>query len=123
MNVLVVVEDDPGMRVLIHELLADDPRLKLSKEVADLDAAIEAASSSKPDLIILDHFIEGEIMGLEAAPLLKEAAPGARIIMFTSHDLRVEAGREPAIDAFVMKRDIDQLLPTAQSLLGLSTGP
>lgn len=120
MNVLVVVEDDPGMRVLIHEILADDPRLALSSEVADLDAAIEAARSSQPDLIILDHFIEGDVMGLEAAPMLKAVAPNARIVMFTSHDLRVEVGREPAIDALVMKRDIDQLLPTAQSLLGLA---
>lgn len=120
MKVLVVVEDDPGMRILIDELLREDSRLELSQQVADLDAALEAAASTRPDLMILDHFIEGDVMGLQAAPLLKATAPGAKIILFTSHDLSVEAGREPAIDALVLKRNIDQLLPTAQSLLGLS---
>lgn len=120
MKVLVVVEDDPGMRILIDELLREDSRLELSQHVADLDAALEAARSTQPDLVILDHFIEGDVMGLQAAPILKAAAPEAKIILFTSHDLSVEAEREPAIDALVLKRNIDQLLPTAQSLLGLS---
>lgn len=119
MNVLVVVEDDPGMRVLIEELLGEDKRLQLTGEHANVEDAIEAARKSQPDLMILDHFIEGEIMGLEAAPMLKAVTPHSKIILFTSHDLTVEAKREPAIDALVLKRDLDQLLPTAQALLGL----
>lgn len=120
MNVLVVVEDDPGMRILIEELLREEDRLQLGAPAADVRAAIEAARATQPDLIILDHFIEGDIMGLQAAPLLKEAAPGAKIILFTSHDLAVEAEREPAIDAFLLKRHLEQLLPTAKDLLGLT---
>ena len=115
----VVVEDDPGMRVLIAELLGGDERLHLSEEVSNLDEALEAARAEQPDLMIVDHFIEGQIMGLEAAPLLKEAAPNSRIILFTSHDLSVEAKREPSIDAFLLKRDLGQLLPTVRRLLGL----
>ena len=121
MNVLVVVEDDPGMRVLIEELIGEDQRLTLSGELSNVEDAIQTARVTQPDLMILDHFIEGEIMGLQAAPMLKAAVPHAKIILFTSHDLTVEARREPAIDALVLKRDLDQLLPTAQSLLGLSS--
>ena len=120
MNVLVVVEDDPGMRVLIEELIGEDKRLNLSGELANVEDAIETARASQPDLMILDHFIEGQIMGLEAAPMLKAVVPNAKIILFTSHDLTVEAKREPAIDALVLKRNMDQLLPTAQRLLGLT---
>ncbi|HWC13491.1 MAG TPA: response regulator [Actinomycetota bacterium] len=120
MNVLVVVEDDPGMRVLITELLREDERLHLSGEITNLEDAIEAARTTQPDLMILDHFIEGEVMGLQAAPMLKEAAPEACIVLFTSHDLSVEADREPSIDAFLLKRDMNQLLPTVRRVLGLS---
>lgn len=120
MNVLVVVEDDPGMRVLIEEVLGEDCRLKLSGELSNVEDAIEIARANQPDLMILDHFIEGEIMGLQAAPMLKAVAPQAKIILFTSHDLTIEAQREPAVDVLVLKRNFDQLLPTAQALLGLT---
>ena len=39
-------------------------------------------------------------MGLEAAPMLKEAAPHAKILLFTAFDMAHEAANEPAIDAF-----------------------
>ena len=118
-QVMVVVEDDPGMQVLIKEMLGDDPRLDLTGEALDLDEALEVARAAEPDLLILDHFIEGDVMGLEAAPMLKQASPRSKILLFTSHDLTIEANREPAIDRILLKKDLGQLLPTVQSLLGL----
>jgi DNA-binding NarL/FixJ family response regulator len=122
MQVMVVVEDDPGMRVLIQEVLSEDPRLDLNGKPMGLPEAMELARSLNPDLLILDHFIEGDIMGLQAAPMLKEASPRSKILLFTSHDLTVEAGREPAIDRILLKKHLDQLLPTVRSLLGLDGG-
>ena len=120
MKVLVVVEDDTDMRLLIELTLGVDDRLDIVGGCATATEAIEAAQASQPDLIILDHFIEGEIMGLHAAPALKAAAPKAAILLFTSHDLEVEAKREPAIDRFLLKRDIHELMPTVQDMLGLT---
>ena len=122
LQVMVVVEDDPGMQVLIEEVLSEDPRLDLNGEALDLPQAMKMAASVKPDLLILDHFIEGDIMGLEAAPMLKQASPRSKILLFTSHDLTVEADREPAIDRILLKKHLDQLLPTVQDLLGLDAG-
>ena len=119
MRVLSVVEDDVGMRVLIQELLRDDERLDLAPPAATLDEALERARETQPALVILDHYIEGDVMGLEAAPMLKKVAPDCKILLFTSHDLTVEASREPAIDAILLKRNFDKLLPTVQSLLAL----
>ena len=119
LKIMLVVEDDPGMQVLINEVLGEDPRLELSGEAADLEGAIEVARRTKPALLILDHFISGDVMGLEAAPMLKEASPNSKILLFTSHDLTVEANREPAIDQILLKKHLDRLLPTARSLLGL----
>lgn len=119
MRVLVVVEDDPGMRMLIRETLEEDPRLEIEGEAATLDEAIAYASKEPPDVMILDHYIHGPVMGLEGAPKLKEAAPDSKLILFTSHDLEIEASREPAIDAFLLKKHLTQLLPTVRSLLNL----
>ena len=58
--------------------------------------------------------------GLAAAPLLKERAPEAKIIMFTAHAaLQARADNEPTIDAFLLKTESEKLLPLAQQLTGL----
>ena len=60
----------------------------------------------------------------QEAPLLKEVAPQAKIILFTAHaDLRGRAADEPAIDAFLVKTDVGQLLSLAQTLSGLGPPP
>ena len=119
MKVLVVVEDDSDMRLLIELTLRVDERLELSGACGTAAEAIAQASAMQPDLVILDHFIDGDVMGLQAAPAIKQAAPGASILLFTSHDLELEARREPAVDRFLLKRDISTLVPTIQEMLGL----
>jgi DNA-binding NarL/FixJ family response regulator len=119
-KVFVVVEDEPDMRALIALMLARDPRLELMGEAASAAEALELLDSLEPGLIILDHGIEGDIMGLDAAPLLKAKAPQAKILLFTAFDMRHEASIEPAVDEFLRKDRIGDLLPTVQRMLGLS---
>jgi two-component system, NarL family, nitrate/nitrite response regulator NarL len=119
-KVFVVVEDEPDMRMLISMMLAKDDRLELLGEAASAEEALAVLESLEPGLIVLDHGIEGDIMGLEAAPLLKAKAPNAKILLFTAFDMSREAAAEPAVDGFLRKDRIDQLLPTVLRLLGLN---
>jgi two-component system, NarL family, nitrate/nitrite response regulator NarL len=119
-KVLVVVEDEPDMRMLISMMLAKDDRLELLGEAASAEEALAVLESLEPGLIVLDHGIEGDIMGLEAAPLLKAKAPNAKILLFTAFDMSREAAAEPAVDGFLRKDRIDQLLPTVLRLLDLN---
>jgi two-component system, NarL family, response regulator DesR len=118
-NDLVMVEDDPDYRLLIRITIGVDPRFEMSGEAPSVETGIELAREAHPRLIILDHNLEGEMVGLSAASKLKAAAPDAKILLFTAYDLEAEARREPAIDAYLRKDDIGKLLPTAQRLLGL----
>lgn len=118
-NDLVMVEDDPDYRLLIRVAIGVDPRFEMSGEAPSVETGIELAREAHPRLIILDHDLEGRMVGLSAAPKLKAAAPDAKILLFTAYDLEAEARREPAIDAYLRKDDIGKLLPTAQRLLGL----
>jgi len=117
MKNLVAVEDDEDMRLLIRMRLQSDDRLDIVTEVATAAGALEATRAHRPDLVILDHFIQGEIMGLQAAPLLKAASPTTKILLFTDHDLSVEAAREPAIDAYLPKSRLRDLPHNVRSLL------
>jgi DNA-binding NarL/FixJ family response regulator len=118
-KVFVVVEDEPDMRLLIGLQLHHDPRLELVGEAASAAEALKMLDTVEPGLIVLDHGIEGDVMGLEAAPLLKEKAPHAKILLFTAFDMRQEAEAEPAVDGFLRKDRINELLATVQRLLEL----
>jgi two-component system nitrate/nitrite response regulator NarL len=119
-RVLVVIEDDADFRRLIRLTLDSDERIEVDGEAANADEAIPLARAAQPQLVVLDHFIEGTVMGLDLAPLIKREAPGAKILLFTTHDLAVEVAREPAIDRYLRKHDLSQLLPTVREMLGLA---
>ena len=118
-KVFVVVEDEPDMRLLIALALRRDPRLELVGEASSAGEALALLDTVDPGLIILDHGIEGDVMGLQAAPLLRAKAPQARILLFTAFDMQREASLEPAVDGYLRKDQIDRLLPTALRLLEL----
>jgi CheY-like chemotaxis protein len=116
-------EDEPDMRLLIRLALTRDGRLQPVGEAASAADALDLLEHETPDLIVLDHSIEGDVMGLQAAPLLKAKAGGAKILLYTAYDMAGEAELEPAVDAFLRKDRIDQLLVTVQQLLGLEGPP
>jgi CheY-like chemotaxis protein len=114
-----VVEDDLDMQLLIQSVLGVDPRLDPWYGVATVKDAVAAAVETSPALIILDHFLGGEITGLDAAPIIKAVAPNARIILFSSHDLSAEVRFESAVDLYVPKTDLRRLLCSVLQLAGL----
>lgn len=120
-KILVVVEDDADIRFLIKLTLRSDERLEILGEAATAAEAIALARTEQPSLIILDHYIEGTVMGLDAVPALKEAAPASKILLFSSHDLSAEVARQPLVDAFLPKDRMSELLATVQTLMQLDT--
>jgi DNA-binding NarL/FixJ family response regulator len=123
-KILVVIEDDPDVQFLIEAIFAMDPRFSVTNVAESAEEALEAPATSEPGIIVLDHGLAGPLPGLAAAPMLKELAPQAKIIMFTAHAaLQARADKEPAIDAFLLKTESEKLLPLAQKLIGLSATP
>ena len=119
-KILVVIEDDPDVQFLIEAIFAMDPRFSVTHVAESAEEALQAPPTSEPGIIVLDHGLAGPLPGLAAAPLLKERAPQAKIIMFTAHAaLQARADKEPTIDAFLLKTEPEKLLPLAQQLTGL----
>jgi DNA-binding NarL/FixJ family response regulator len=116
MKILVVVEDDPDVRLLIETIFSMDSRFAVRSSAESAEEAVEAVRTEKPDIVVLDHGL-GKLTGLEAARQLKELAPQTKIILFTAHaELEARTHDEPAIDAFLLKTDTARLLPLAQEL-------
>lgn len=118
-KILVVVEDEPDMREVIRLTLMADERLEIAGEAESAEEAIELARTSDPGLMLLDHNIKGKIMGIEAAPMLKQVAPNCKILLFTAFDMASEAAKEPAIDGYLRKDHLEKLVSTVDKMLGL----
>ncbi len=116
-----IIEDDLDLQMLIQLKFKGEPRLKFCGAASSAIDGIKLVRETDCKVLILDHFIDGAIMGLAAAPLIKAANPEIKIILFTSHDLAVEASRESAIDAYLQKKDLNKLLPTVLRLLGMDS--
>jgi DNA-binding NarL/FixJ family response regulator len=116
---VVLVEGDPDLRLLMRLCLRADPRIRIDADATNALDAIALAGAFEPDLIILDHGLEGLPKGLEAAPALKRSAPSSKVLLCATVDLAEDARAEPTIDGFLPKDRIRELLPTVQRMLGL----
>lgn len=116
---VVVVEDDPDVREVIRLMLSFEPRIWIAAEVESGQEALAAVTRHHGCVVILDQTLRGGPTGLEMAPLLKDAVPTSRILLFTAHDMSQQAEAEAAIDAYLRKDRLEMLVPTVLGLLGI----
>jgi DNA-binding NarL/FixJ family response regulator len=79
---VLIVDDHPLTRDALAALLTQH-EFSVVGEAGDGEQAIEAARRLQPDLVLLDLSMPG-IDGLEALPLLREAAPDCEVVMLTA---------------------------------------
>jgi len=80
---ILVVEDQSVVREGVIAILSLQEDLEVVGEAMDGISAVELARKTKPDVILLDMVMPKQD-GLTTIPLLKEAWPGARILVLTS---------------------------------------
>ena len=79
---ILVVDDHTLFRRGLTALLARDPQLTVVGDAADAGEALRRAQELQPDVILLDNHLPG-VNGADALPGLREAVPGARVLMLT----------------------------------------
>lgn len=79
---LLVVDDHVLFRRGLVALLAQDSRFEVCAEAGDTGEALRAAERLAPDMVLLDNHLPG-VRGVDAIAALKEAAPGAQVVMLT----------------------------------------
>jgi DNA-binding NarL/FixJ family response regulator len=81
--------------------------------VEDGRALVDETARSKPDVVVVDITMP-RLNGLEAIPLLKQAAPGTKVVVVTMHREPAYARRAFSVgaDGFVLKH------AAAQDLIG-----
>ncbi|HYF54820.1 MAG TPA: response regulator [Salinarimonas sp.] len=100
---VLVADDDPDQRLLLRRLFA---RVGIDDvvEAADGAAALAQARATNPALIVLDLGMP-VLSGIEVLPALRDAVPGARIVVLSSFPRRrlADAVRERGAMGYVEK--------------------
>ena len=112
---VLLVDDDPDMRGLLHVALEASGRCEVVGESPNAEIGIEKATALQPDVIVLDHMMPG-MTGLDAAPLLRHAVEHVRIVLFSAVADRLERTAVVDIDAYVRKGE--RLSDTVDIILG-----
>ena len=82
MHRVLVVDDQPEVRLLVRTRLGMLTDLEVVGEASNGAEALALASALAPDAVVLDR--EMPVMrGDEAIPLIRQAAPGVRIMLYT----------------------------------------
>ena len=79
---ILVVDDHSLFRRGLVALLASDASLHVVGEAGDAGQAVRLAAALQPQVILLDNHLPG-VTGIQALAGLREAAPGARVLMLT----------------------------------------
>ena len=82
---VLVVDDSQLIRARLSVILSECSEVVVSAEASNGWEAVEKARKYQPDVVLLDISMP-ELNGLQAAPLIKQAAPTAQILIVTQHN-------------------------------------
>ena len=114
---IMVVDDDPGMRMTLEGIIEDEGYHVVAAE--DGYKAIELAKATSFDLIFMDVKMPG-INGVDAYKEIKTVSPGSVVVMMTGfavEELVKEALEEGAYAVIYKPLEVAQILDIVQSVL------
>jgi DNA-binding NarL/FixJ family response regulator len=82
---VLIVDDERTFGEALEVALGREDDLQIVDVAVDGTQAVRAASRYRPDVVLMDVAMPG-MNGIEAARLIKEADPEARIVMLSGHD-------------------------------------
>lgn len=104
----LVVDDDDALRTLVRLTVSDEKDFEVVGEATNGQEAVAQARLLRPDLVLLD--LKMPVMdGFQALPLIRQAAPGARVVCLSMLQ-RLDA--EPKVLALGATGFIDKGLPS-----------
>jgi DNA-binding NarL/FixJ family response regulator len=111
---ILVVDDHEIVRRCICEMLAGGSDIEVVCDASDGYEAVRKAGEFQPDVVLLDISIP-ELNGLQATPLIIQAAKNAQILIVTNHDQSffVREAFGAGARGFLLKSDIPGELEAA----------
>ena len=80
---LLLIEDVPQVAQYIKGLLATQATIKLLEVVSDGAKALQVVAEQRPDVILLDALLQGQIRGMQLVREIQALATGIPVIVLT----------------------------------------
>ena len=120
---VLIADDSDDVRMLIRMKLELGSTCEVAGEAADGEEAVALAGELRPDLVLLDLAMP-RMDGLQALPLIRDAAPDARVVVLSGFDENTLADKALAAGAvrYVEKGvALDDLAAVIDEALGVPT--
>jgi DNA-binding NarL/FixJ family response regulator len=82
---IVLADDHAVFRGGLRRLIEEDPALEVVGEASDGEEAIDVAEALLPDVLVLDVQMP-RMAGPEVVQVIRERAPGTRVLGLSAHD-------------------------------------
>ena len=112
---VLVVEDNEVIRGVIRLACEQAPGVEVVAEVSDGESAIEASRRERPDVLVLDLALPGEVQGLDVARTIRGDGLPTRILVMTGRtdDRAVFDSIRAGADGFLEKTEGVRLIADA----------
>jgi len=113
-----IVEDHPGTRKSLENLVAEAPGIRWLNSFATAEEALQEIASAVPDVALIDINLPG-MSGIHCVRRLREQFPNIRILMITTYeesDLIFNSLRSGASGYILKKSAPAELLPAIEQV-------
>jgi len=118
MSKILVVDDEEKVCWAFEQFLKEEGHTSLI--ASNAQEALEKVTAEKPDLVIMDVRMPGQMDGLEALVEMKKLDPEIYVIIMTAHgnmQTAIEAMQSGAYDYIIKPLDLDQVSVVIQKAL------
>lgn len=112
---IMIVDDHPLLRRGLKMILEAEEGFKICAEASNANDAIRIMADAKPDIVIIDISLEGNVNGIELVKAVKDRYPNTITIMLSMYDesLYAERAIRAGASGYVMKKEADMNIITA----------
>lgn len=119
---ILIVDDEPDIRTMLGDILADEGHATRMADTAD--TALNEINMRRPDLIVLDIWLQGSRMdGIEVLKNVKRDNPDVPVLIISGHgniEVAVAAIKQGAYDFIEKPFKLDHLLVATSRALEAS---
>ena len=118
---VIIVEDEPLFRQLLHSQLDSDPDVQVVGEAATGEEAILLADDLHPEVMLMDIELGGGITGIEAGYTIKDKYPETGIVLLSNHKAKqfiVTSGGW----SYLIKRNVRDIESVVRAIRGAAWG-
>ena len=100
----IIVDDHPVVRFGVTQMLSSSDNIEVVAEMGDVDNLVQVLKETGADIVLLDLELE-HTHGVDALRLVRENAPGTKVIIYTSHEEedRIVQAAELGVDGYLLK--------------------